>query len=108
VKHLFGATVFAVLCSFALSTSGQANTVILVHAGQWEAFGGKANDDSPVCGIANRGAEGRIFTVKWFYGADHLTIQVFKNGWSIPAGTPVDVYMKIDRAAPWTANTNPR
>ncbi len=89
------------------SAEGSAQIILLGRYGGWEAFGGKADGGGDVCGASSEGSEGRSFNVKWYAGTRYLAIQIFKAGWQIPTGTPVDVILQFDTAAPWSAKALP-
>ena len=61
----------------------------------------------PLCGIRSSGGNGRMFFIKWFKGSEDLTVQIFKEGWSIPANVTAEIVMRFDRSAPWTVTSRP-
>lgn len=78
-----------------------AQTRTTWSSGAWSAFEGRTAGGSPVCGVIATGPQ-RAFTVKYFAGADHLTIQIMKESWAIPKGTRVRLELQFVGETPWT------
>jgi len=101
------------LLATALLTAGFAGWLSQGHAeadlrmtyaqGSWMTAAGRSDHGTPMCAAATAGTEGRRFQIKWFADRDGLTVHIFKDGWSIPEGSKVDVVFQIDRASPWSA-----
>jgi hypothetical protein len=89
------------LAALSVNTASASDISVLGTFGSWQAYGGLADDGTRVCGLAEGGNDGRSMHIKFFEGADHLTIQIFKPGWSIPKGTPVPATMQFVGFAPW-------
>lgn len=70
--------------------------------GGWQAYGGLAEDGKRVCGIEERGNDGRSIHFKYFDGDDYLTAQIFKDAWSIPKNTSIPMQMQFGAFSPWT------
>jgi len=95
-----GIVISLVVCAFVSPVSADVTTIM--RAGGWEAYGGRSTDDVKVCGISATGG-GRWLGVKYYDGDNHLTIQLTKNTWRIPAGRQFEVYMQFDNEVPWQA-----
>ena len=83
----------------AFGSVARAETSTLATSGFWRAFGGSADNGSPVCGVQTNFGSGRVagsFLLKWFYGQDFLTVQLFHVGWAIPAGAQAPVTVVLD------------
>ncbi|MFH5926207.1 hypothetical protein [Roseomonas xinghualingensis] len=92
---------YAILAGLVLWSSAgtvQAQTQVLERSGDWRAYGGDANDGTAVCGMATD-FRGREVHIKSFAGRRHLTIQIFKNGWRIPARQQVPIRYSIGRSS---------
>lgn len=68
----------------------------LFASGLWSAYGGQADDQRPVCGIATNGAEGRRVAIEQSAGETGLEILLEKPSWAIPDNTPIEVMLQID------------
>ncbi len=91
--------VLALTGLIAIGAGARAETGTLATSGFWRAFGGSADNGSPVCGLQTNFGSGRVagsFLLKWFYGQDFLTVQLFHVGWAIPAGVQAPVTVVLD------------
>jgi hypothetical protein len=88
------------LCLVASSAS--ADVRVLAQVGDWQAYGGSANDGRAVCGLSTSGS-GKYFSVKYFYGNSTFTIQMGSDGWKIANGGRQKLTMRFDGNAPWSA-----
>ncbi len=89
----------ALIASTALGAGARAETGTLATSGFWRAFGGSADNGSPVCGLQTNFGAGRVagsFLLKWYYGQDFLTVQLFHVGWAIPPGVQAPVTVMLD------------
>src|SRR5262245_53419755 len=79
-----------------------AEVAVFKRVSGWEAFGGRAEDGSRVCGVSTSGG-GRFFSMKYFEGHSHLTIHLSKDTWKVAAGRAIDVSLHFDSRDPWKA-----
>ena len=73
-----------------------ATVVSLYTAGSWQVFSGVGDDRRAFCEISSGGAGGRRVLVLQLAGDPNLTLQLIKDGWTIPEQTPIDVVFDID------------
>jgi hypothetical protein len=99
-KSLVAGAVAAALCLYP--QLGDAAVQTLQRAGAWEAFGGTSNNGTPVCGMSSSGT-GKYFGIKFFAGAQTLTIQLGSSEWRIKNGAKQRVIMRFDTESPWNA-----
>lgn len=95
------ALAIAVLLSLAAPAAAQVHDI--ARAGGWDAFQGRSNVGTALCGLSTAGSAGRFFAIKHFSGNDHFSIQVKKESWRIPEGTAIPVALTIDGLPAWTA-----
>jgi hypothetical protein len=82
-----------------------AETTVVVKSGNWEAFGGTADDGRSVCGMSSS-PEKRYFGLKQFGNKDTFTIQISDKSWSITDKSIYSVTMRLDRNRLWTATAS--
>jgi len=80
---------------------GQAKTQILARAGDWQAFSTTSDDGQAVCGMASALPGGRQVYLKHFAPNQHLTLQLFQQGWAIPPGTRLAVDIEFGTGDSW-------
>lgn len=85
---------------------GRAEVAPIARSGAWTSFGGRTDDDKPVCGVLTTGSAGRVLGVKWLVGDDHLTVVLRKQAWRIPDHADAEVLLEFDRAGPWRARAH--
>ncbi len=82
---------------------GLAEPTIYYRVGSWHAFTDKDAQGSTVCGIGTQNeADGRALTLTYTIGGTGLMLHASKPGWSIPAGTALNVNSQIDSNPAWT------
>ncbi len=99
----FAGTALVLLLTLALAASAHASVRTFARAGTWQAFGGTANNGTPLCGMSSRG-NGLWFGVKYFKGNNGFTIQLSSKRWTLKRGVKVNVSMQFDNQAPWSAS----
>jgi len=78
----------------AVVTPASAGT--LKKSGYWEAYTTATDSGTPVVGMATYGDNARrSFHVKYYSGNQHLTVQIFKDGWKFPTNQAIDVPLEI-------------
>lgn len=91
--------VLAIVLAVSVSSAASADIRNLRTDGYWSAYAGRSNNGVPICGMsANDNI--RSVHIKYYEGQPVLTVQVFKQGWRIPAGTYLKVRVGFDS---WTA-----
>jgi hypothetical protein len=98
--------VAAVVLGPALArTPARAQTTTLHASGAWETYLARTESGQPMCAITTRYRDGRSIYLKWFANDTHLTVQVFRAGWSIPPGATARLILRFDRGTPWSVQT---
>jgi hypothetical protein len=67
--------------------------------GAWSAFEVLALSGRLMCGSQLSGRD-RVLLLKYEAGTDVLTIHLVKNGWTIPKGERIQIFMQVDRTSP--------
>jgi hypothetical protein len=93
-------TTAALLCSTA--ASAQQVHASGTGAGNWIWARATTTSGQRLC-VAAKMAGSRTFRIKHYEGDHYLTIEMAKDGWTIPKGTRMRVAVAFDAAAPWTA-----
>jgi hypothetical protein len=83
-----------------LTTVAHAEMRDTVTFGSWTTAAGISNNNRPMCSARISGAV-RSFFIKYEKGFDGVFLQLFKDGWHIPAGQPIDVVLQVDQAMAW-------
>jgi hypothetical protein len=92
----------AFVMAYPLELPVAAETVTFERAGGWEAFGGRSYEGRKLCGVSVSGG-GRWFSIKYFEGNAHLTVQLSKDTWKVRNGIQIDLLMHFDNESPWGA-----
>ncbi len=100
MRHATCALFVAALAAVCVPARAEVRT--LETRGLWSAFGGTAEDQRQVCGIATAGAEGRRIAVAQFPGDTGLVLTLDKDSWAIPDDTAIDFTVQFDTDAPVT------
>jgi len=79
-----------------------ADVRVLARVGDWQAYGGSANDGRATCGLSTSG-DGKYFSVKYFYGNSTFTIQMGSDSWKIANGGKQKMTLRFDGNNPWAA-----
>lgn len=95
--------IVAIFSAVLMTDTALADTQVLARAGAWEAFGGTTDGGRPLCGVSSSGS-GKYIGVKYFSGADTLTIQLGNDRWSLKNDIKVRVQLQFDNAVPWSGN----
>lgn len=72
--------------------------------GAWTAYRATTASGRAICGIRVTGSEGRSLHLKYFAGDNSITVQAFRQGWTIPPGTRLRVELRVDQNAPWSTS----
>ena len=86
--------VLALSTAIAVSGKPAMAETLLAKRGAWTAYVTRTNT-GPACGMSVSN-ENQSIQIKWFEGTDYATIQLFKRGWKIPAGTNVNIEVGFD------------
>ncbi|MFL1463138.1 hypothetical protein ACI6QG_13095 [Roseococcus sp. DSY-14] len=87
----------------AAAAPALAQTSRLGGAGAWEAYGGRSQDGTRLCGMTVSNANrSRSLHFKWYMGTPGFVVQAFGQGWRIPPGTTLRVTLAVDGNPPWT------
>lgn len=73
----------------------------LAHSGYWETDVGVSDANEPMCVMSTFGDQNMYVGVKYFAGANGLTIHVSRPGWNITPGERFDVGFEFDRKGGW-------
>jgi hypothetical protein len=92
----------AVVALCANTQAGWADTHVLAHTGEWEAFGGTTTSGIPVCGMSSS-ANGRYVGAKLFSGDATWTIQLGAKTWTVENGAKQKLELQFDNNTPWSA-----
>jgi hypothetical protein len=95
--------IFAISSAALMADTALADTEVLARIGAWEAFGGTTDNGRPLCGVSSSGS-GKYFGVKYFSGADTLTIQLGNDRWTLKNNIKIKVQLQFDDEAPWSGN----
>ena len=77
------------------------------HAGAWDAFSGRNDKGSAMCGVGTTNpANNRQFSLTFDIGGTNTVATATKPEWAIPDGTQVNVVMQIGLNTPWTEAAN--
>lgn len=71
------------------------------HNGAWEAFSGKTDTGSAVCGVDSIGDD-RKLAISFTIGGTETVFTTSKPNWSIPDGTKIPVVIQIGLNTPWS------
>jgi hypothetical protein len=97
-----GLTAFALGAVVAPATA-MAQIQTYYHAGAWDAFSGRSDKGTAVCGIGNTNpGDNRRLSIRREIGGADTVFSVTKPGWSIPDNTRVTVVMQVGLNPPWT------
>jgi hypothetical protein len=92
-------TATALLCSTA--ASAQQINASGTTGGGWIWVRATTTSGQRLC-VAAKVMGDRTFRIKHYEGTHYLTIEMAKDGWTIPKGTRMRVAVAFDAAAPWT------
>lgn len=90
-------TVLALLILFGASPA-RSEIVTLGQFGAWSVHGGTTTRGQRTCALGASVGGGRSILVQYFQGDDALTVRLHSPGWSIPAGAPVQIFMRVGDA----------
>lgn len=71
------------------------------HNGAWEAFSGRTETGSAVCGLDSIGDD-RKLAMRFTIGGTETVFTASKPSWSIPEGTKIPVVIQIGLSTPWS------
>ncbi|MBB3896682.1 hypothetical protein [Roseococcus suduntuyensis] len=99
--------VLAGLASLCLGSAAQAQprtqTTPLGRYGAWTVYAMVTPAGRDVCGMVASGAEGRRLHIQHVRNTNFILFQAHKASWTIPQGTRMQINMRIDQGAGWTA-----
>lgn len=87
----------------SVAAAGAAELATYYHVGAWDAFSGRNDDGSLVCGVGNTNpADGRRFMMRFTIGGTDLTFTARKPSWNIPDNTRTPVVVQVGLGTPLT------
>ncbi|WBV42417.1 hypothetical protein [Pseudoroseomonas cervicalis] len=98
MRRVLSLVLAAAMLAAALPSPALARTEVFAEVGGWHAFLGTSDAGSRLCGLGTTGSAGKQFYVKHFAGNAGISIHIFKQGWSIPAGRPILMGYQFDRS----------
>lgn len=81
----------------------KANMTALYVKAPWVVASGTYRDGVAGCNVSLVGAD-RRFTIQYVYETKSLFVQLQKDTWHVPQGTPVAITLQVDQRSPITAN----
>lgn len=109
MKHLSALKVLGMAaCSAVLApAAAMAQIQTYYHAGVWDAFSGRNDKGSAMCGVGTTNpSNNRRFSLIFDIGGSDTVATATKPEWAIPDGTRINVVMQIGLNTPWIETAN--
>lgn len=84
-----------------LPAAALAQVKTYYHNGAWEAFSGRTDNGTAICGI-DSSVGSRHLSIHYDIGATATVFTATKPDWTIPNGTPIPIVIQIGLGTPWT------